>query len=975
MTQFKNLLLILFLSIQVLGAGSYFKGPGLIEGFTTITSAAGTTTLTVASETKQIITGSTTQTIKLPDATTLPLGRKFLIINKSSGTVTVNDNSSSLVATVLANTQVEVHLRVAGSAAGTWDALASSAASAWGTITGTLSSQTDLQTALDGKTDESLLTTKGDLYAATASATLSRLGVGSDGQVLTADSAQSTGLKWAAAGGGTWGSITGTLSSQTDLQAALDLKAPLASPTFTGTIGTPLTASKLLATDASGNLTATAANSSQATYLDLTSSAQTQLNGKLSTSNYSAKGDLVAGVSSGVVAGVSVGSNGKVLVADSDATAGLRWDNATPKKNYVTNWNAEGGVTTGWSTYADASGTQPVDCTGGTPNSTWAASASSAIHDSNNFLATLNTGATRQGEGVSYAFTVDSGDSPAMMNVKFFYKINGGTFTAGNDADRTTAGDSDFTVWVYDVTNGIMIQPSTYRLYSNSTSVAEPFVANFQTNAGSTSYRLCIHKGTSSTVSGTNITVRFDDFEVSRSNIAYGTPISDWVSYTPTITVGSGSITNYTATGMWRRVGDVSQIRNKITFSGASAVFSGINSTLPSGQVIDTTKSIGTNFGAGAALDAATAYYDLTIKGSGTTAVVIYVSNSSGTYGTSNNISNTIPFTFGATDSIDYEYSVSITGWSSSTQVSDGYDGRLIAAHAHKNASDQTGVNPNASFVKITFGSTASSGGGYDQTASFDTTNSKFTAPSSGKYSVKSNITLSATNILANEYALALYKNGSFYKVLDDRTQASTTVLNLQGSTSLDLIAGDYLELYLYGNGNNSASTLTIIGNVKNTYFAIEKLQSPTTMSATEVVAASYQVDGGGQSLTSTAVLQFNTKVFDTHNAVTTGASWKFTAPYQGIYRLSYKMMQVNNTGSSCQIAMRKNASSIYRSQPAAIVNGPSTVVSNQMMQADSVLFSLNSGDYIDVYINSAAASGSVYTANSDSWINIERIK
>lgn len=37
-------------------------------------------------------------------------------------------------------------------------------------------------------------------------------------------------------GGGTWGSITGTLSSQTDLQTALNLKAPLASPTFTGDV-------------------------------------------------------------------------------------------------------------------------------------------------------------------------------------------------------------------------------------------------------------------------------------------------------------------------------------------------------------------------------------------------------------------------------------------------------------------------------------------------------------------------------------------------------------------------------------------------------------------------------------------------------------------------------------------------------------------------------------------------------------------
>lgn len=41
-------------------------------------------------------------------------------------------------------------------------------------------------------------------------------------------------------GGGTWGSITGTLSSQTDLQSALDLKAPLISPSFTTpALGTP----------------------------------------------------------------------------------------------------------------------------------------------------------------------------------------------------------------------------------------------------------------------------------------------------------------------------------------------------------------------------------------------------------------------------------------------------------------------------------------------------------------------------------------------------------------------------------------------------------------------------------------------------------------------------------------------------------------------------------------------------------------
>ncbi len=40
-------------------------------------------------------------------------------------------------------------------------------------------------------------------------------------------------------GASDWGDIGGTLSNQTDLQAALDLKAALASPTFTGTPAAP----------------------------------------------------------------------------------------------------------------------------------------------------------------------------------------------------------------------------------------------------------------------------------------------------------------------------------------------------------------------------------------------------------------------------------------------------------------------------------------------------------------------------------------------------------------------------------------------------------------------------------------------------------------------------------------------------------------------------------------------------------------
>lgn len=65
----------------------------------------------------------------------------------------------------------------------------------------------------------------------------------------------------------------GYLDATSSIQTQLNLLAPKASPTFTGTIGTPLTASRIVATDGSGNLAATGATLSDvilAADLDLT---------------------------------------------------------------------------------------------------------------------------------------------------------------------------------------------------------------------------------------------------------------------------------------------------------------------------------------------------------------------------------------------------------------------------------------------------------------------------------------------------------------------------------------------------------------------------------------------------------------------------------------------------------------------------------------------------------------------------------
>lgn len=58
---------------------------------------------------------------------------------------------------------------------------------------------TATQTALNSKFSSATLTTKGDLAVATAPGVIGRVGVGTNNQVLMADSAQTSGLKWSSA--------------------------------------------------------------------------------------------------------------------------------------------------------------------------------------------------------------------------------------------------------------------------------------------------------------------------------------------------------------------------------------------------------------------------------------------------------------------------------------------------------------------------------------------------------------------------------------------------------------------------------------------------------------------------------------------------------------------------------------------------------------------------------------------------------
>lgn len=99
------------------------------------------------------------------------------------------------------------------------------------------------------------------------------------------------------------------------IQTQLNLKAPLASPTFTGTITTPLTASRVVTSNGSSQLAVSTATTTEIDFVSgVTSAIQTQLNAKLTSPTCASFTPTIAGMG-------TVGSNtgfyiqlGKLLI-------------------------------------------------------------------------------------------------------------------------------------------------------------------------------------------------------------------------------------------------------------------------------------------------------------------------------------------------------------------------------------------------------------------------------------------------------------------------------------------------------------------------------------------------------------------------------------------------------------------------------------------------------------------------------------
>lgn len=238
-------------------------------------------------------------------------------------------------------------------------------------------------------------------------------------------------------------------------------------------------------------------------------------------------GDLIYGGTSGTGTRLGIGSANQVV----KVVNGLPAWAAAPVGgvNYISaNPDAEVD-TAGWATYADAAGTQPVDGTGGSPSSTFTRSTSSPLRGTASFLWTKSAN-NRQGEGFSYAFTLDSADQGRPI---------GGSFDFSVATAEGTYASNDMAVYIYDVTNSVLIQPAGFNIPVYKAGSATSVYFSFAAPANSTSYRLIVH--TAST-SATAYTLKFDNFQLG-PQVAVATPGAK----PPTIqTFTSGTSQTYT---------------------------------------------------------------------------------------------------------------------------------------------------------------------------------------------------------------------------------------------------------------------------------------------------------------------------------------------------------------------------------------------------------------------------------------------
>ena len=603
--------------------------------------------------------------------------------------------------------------------------------------------------------------------------------------------------------------------------------------------------------------------------------------------------------------------------------------------NFITNGDAETG-TTGWATYADAAGTRPVDGTGGTANVTLTTSSTNPLVGTNSFIFTKDA-ADRQGQGASYDFTIDAAYKAKVLKIEADYIVNSGTFVAGSS---TT--DSDVIVYIYDVTNGVLIEPSSFKFLSNSTTISDKFSATFQTSATSTQYRLIFHVASTSTAA---YALKLDNISVSPSQYVFGSPVVDLGEYTPVFT-NLGTVTSQKFEQY--KVGK--KLKVKFRFIAASGGASVATVSLPPGLKVS---SAGNEI-VGAAWAQSTSSKDVFITAvNGESVIRFILNNGSGGPLTGSNFGSGI---------VDGWFEVDILGWSSSVQVSDGYDSRVVALNA--SGTNNTSFNTTPTAVQFITQSNQDTIGSYNQSTGV------YTFKSAGFYDITSAVNTNSS-IASNESVVVdIFKNNTTQLAAgfarNPTAGSAITPSPALVSKGDYFVAGDYIVIRAYA----SAGSITLSNSVY-TYLSIVKSAGNPTISASETVAFHAAGTDSAGVTTTAAVVKYTTVEDNTHGAYS-ASTGVFTAPAAGRYNVAWRAYIVASVAVNERFVtrLRKN-SGTYRSGNSAYGNANSIIMESGGTVNDVYL---KAGETLDVTAELSTGSDSLETGTAAAFFTVIKV-
>lgn len=334
--------------------------------------------------------------------------------------------------------------------------------------------------------------------------------------------------------------------------------------------------------------------------------------------------------------------------------------------NYIANSGFEDSTVTGWVAYADAAGVAPVDGTGGSPVVTVTNTGTTPVRGTRSLLLTKDA-SNRQGQGISYNFTIDAADVNKAISVSFDFEASA-NFVTG-----------DAKVYLYDVTNSVLLNPSSLDVAGGRGTYTAAFVTT-----SAVSYRLIVHVAS---VNATAYTLKADNFAVGPQTKGVNAAITDWQPYTPTV-----GLTNATTLdGRWKRDGDDMLVQFNVGWGATAPTGTSLTVSIPSGFLIDTTKLPGgaaeMTLGTLGGVDAGVAWVGGWIQYETTTTIRAQAKHAT-TYHY-NPVTPTAPFTIASGDRWTGEFRIPIVGWSTNVQMAD----RALEEYASNTNSTATAVD------------------------------------------------------------------------------------------------------------------------------------------------------------------------------------------------------------------------------------------------------------------------------------------